>query len=282
MFNKIGFRTWKSGKLWLYMGVLGSTIILGSSPVSAMDSVGNQSQGNVLERRQNNVLIKSQDNVLERRQRDAENRSQGNVLERRQRDVENKSQGNVLERRQRDADNKSQGNVLERRQRDVENKSQGNVLERRQNNVLIKSQDNVLERRQRDADNKSQGNVLERRQRDVENKSQGNVLERRQRDVENKSQVGQLIGKNPLFSKSTVSRENNHSSQGDSNKQSFSKKVSQVTNVANRPMLTNNSRTISVINKLPKTGDDQNVIFKLVGFGLILLTSLCGLRRNEN
>lgn len=49
MFNKIGFRTWKSGKLWLYMGVLGSTIILGSSPVSAMDSVGNQSQGNVLE-----------------------------------------------------------------------------------------------------------------------------------------------------------------------------------------------------------------------------------------
>ncbi|HGI2867959.1 TPA: KxYKxGKxW signal peptide domain-containing protein [Streptococcus agalactiae] len=23
MFNKIGFRTWKSGKLWLYMGVLG-------------------------------------------------------------------------------------------------------------------------------------------------------------------------------------------------------------------------------------------------------------------
>ncbi|HGI9145606.1 TPA: KxYKxGKxW signal peptide domain-containing protein [Streptococcus agalactiae] len=30
MFNKIGFRTWKSGKLWLYMGVLGSTIILGS------------------------------------------------------------------------------------------------------------------------------------------------------------------------------------------------------------------------------------------------------------
>ncbi|MFD3017688.1 LPXTG cell wall anchor domain-containing protein [Streptococcus agalactiae] len=170
MFNKIGFRTWKSGKLWLYMGVLGSTIILGSSPVSAMDSVGNQSQGN----------------------------------------------------------------------------------------------------------------VLERRQRDAENRSQGNVLERRQRDVENKSQVGQLIGKNPLFSKSTVSRENNHSSQGDSNKQSFSKKVSQVTNVANRPMLTNNSRTISVINKLPKTGDDQNVIFKLVGFGLILLTSLCGLRRNEN
>ncbi|MFD3094858.1 LPXTG cell wall anchor domain-containing protein [Streptococcus agalactiae] len=170
MFNKIGFRTWKSGKLWLYMGVLGSTIILGSSPVSAMDSVGNQSQGN----------------------------------------------------------------------------------------------------------------VLERRQRDEENSSQGNVLERRQRDVENKSQVGQLIGKNPLFSKSTVSRENNHSSQGDSNKQSFSKKVSQVTNVANRPMLTNNSRTISVINKLPKTGDDQNVIFKLVGFGLILLTSLCGLRRNEN
>lgn len=170
MFNKIGFRTWKSGKLWLYMGVLGSTIILESSPVSAMDSVGNQSQGN----------------------------------------------------------------------------------------------------------------VLERRQRDVENKSQGNVLERRQRDVENKSQVGQLIGKNPLLSKSTISRENNHSSQGDSNKQSFSKKVSQVTNVANRPMLTNNSRTISVINKLPKTGDDQNVIFKLVGFGLILLTSRCGLRRNEN
>ncbi|HEN1028440.1 TPA: LPXTG cell wall anchor domain-containing protein [Streptococcus agalactiae] len=202
MFNKIGFRTWKSGKLWLYMGVLGSTIILGSSPVSAMDSVGNQSQGN------------------------------------------------VLERRQRDADNKSQGNVLERRQRD--------------------------------ADNKSQGNVLERRQRDADNKSQGNVLERRQRDAENKSQVGQLIGKNPLFSKSTVSRENNHSSQGDSNKQSFSKKISQVTNVANGPMLTNNSRTISVINKLPKTGDDQNVIFKLVGFGLILLTSLCGLRRNEN
>ncbi|MCD0015153.1 LPXTG cell wall anchor domain-containing protein, partial [Streptococcus agalactiae] len=40
--------------------------------------------------------------------------------------------------------------------------------------------------------------------------------------------------------------------------------------------------TISVINKLPKTGDDQNVIFKLVGFGLILLTSRCGLRRNEN
>lgn len=154
MFNKIGFRTWKSGKLWLYMGVLGSTIILGSSPVSAMDSVGNQSQGN--------------------------------------------------------------------------------------------------------------------------------VLERRQRDMENKSQVGQLIEKNPLLSKSTVSRENNHSSQGDSNKQSFSKKVSQVTNVANRPMLTNNSRTIPVINKLPKTGDDQNVIFKLVGFGLILLTSLCGLRRNEN
>ncbi|HEO6624904.1 TPA: LPXTG cell wall anchor domain-containing protein [Streptococcus agalactiae] len=154
MFNKIGFRTWKSGKLWLYMGVLGSTIILGSSPVSAMDSVGNQSQGN--------------------------------------------------------------------------------------------------------------------------------VLERRLRDAENKSQVGQLIGKNPLLSKSTVSRENNHSSQGDSNKQSFSKKVSQVINVANRPMLTNNSRTISVINKLPKTGDDQNVIFKLVGFGLILLTSLCGLRRNEN
>ncbi|HEO6583186.1 TPA: LPXTG cell wall anchor domain-containing protein [Streptococcus agalactiae] len=154
MFNKIGFRTWKSGKLWLYMGVLGSTIILGSSPVSAMDSVGNQSQGN--------------------------------------------------------------------------------------------------------------------------------VLERRLRDAENKSQVGQLIGKNPLLSKSTVSRENNHSSQGDSNKQSFSKKVSQVTNIANRPMLTNNSRTISVINKLPKTGDDQNVIFKLVSFGLILLTSLCGLRRNEN
>ncbi|HEM9216036.1 TPA: LPXTG cell wall anchor domain-containing protein [Streptococcus agalactiae] len=154
MFNKIGFRTWKSGKLWLYMGVLGSTIILGSSPVSAMDSVGNQSQGN--------------------------------------------------------------------------------------------------------------------------------VLERRQRDADNKSQVGQLIGKNPLFSKPTVSRENNHSSQGDSNKQSFSKKVSQVTNVANRPMLTNNSRTISVINKLPKTGGDQNVIFKLVGFGLILLTSRCGLRRNEN
>ncbi|MCC9992837.1 KxYKxGKxW signal peptide domain-containing protein, partial [Streptococcus agalactiae] len=85
------FRTWKSGKLWLYMGVLGSTIILGSSPVSAMDSVGNQSQGN--------------------------------------------------------------------------------------------------------------------------------VLERRQHDVENKSQVGQLIEKNPLFSKLTVSRENNHSSQGDSNKQ---------------------------------------------------------------
>lgn len=170
MFNKIGFRTWKSGKLWLYMGVLGSTIILGSSPVSAMDSVGNQSQGN----------------------------------------------------------------------------------------------------------------VLERRQRDAENKSQGNVLERRQRDAENKSQVGQLIGKNPLLSKSIISRENNHSSQGDSNKQSFSKKVSQVTNVANRPMLTNNSRTISVINKLPKTGDDQNVIFKLVGFGLILLTSRCGLRRNEN
>ncbi|KLL35131.1 cell wall anchor protein [Streptococcus agalactiae] len=170
MFNKIGFRTWKSGKLWLYMGVLGSTIILGSSPVSAMDSVGNQSQGN----------------------------------------------------------------------------------------------------------------VLERRQRDAENRSQGNVLERRQRDVENKSQVGQLIGKNPLLSKSIISRENNHSSQGDSNKQSFSKKVSQVTNVANRPMLTNNSRTISVINKLPKTGDDQNVIFKLVGFGLILLTSRCGLRRNEN
>ncbi|MCC9802446.1 LPXTG cell wall anchor domain-containing protein [Streptococcus agalactiae] len=170
MFNKIGFRTWKSGKLWLYMGVLGSTIILGSSPVSAMDSVGNQSQGN----------------------------------------------------------------------------------------------------------------VLERRQRDAENRSQGNVLERRQRDVENKSQVGQLIGKNPLLSKSIIYRENNHSSQGDSNKQSFSKKVSQVTNVANRPMLTNNSRTISVINKLPKTGDDQNVIFKLVGFGLILLTSRCGLRRNEN
>ncbi|HGC8975150.1 TPA: LPXTG cell wall anchor domain-containing protein [Streptococcus agalactiae] len=170
MFNKIGFRTWKSGKLWLYMGVLGSTIILGSSPVSAMDSVGNQSQGN----------------------------------------------------------------------------------------------------------------VLERRQRDAENRSQGNVLERRQRDVENKSQVGQLIGKNPLLLKSIISRENNHSSQGDSNKQSFSKKVSQVTNVANRPMLTNNSRTISVINKLPKTGDDQNVIFKLVGFGLILLTSRCGLRRNEN
>lgn len=170
MFNKIGFRTWKSGKLWLYMGVLGSTIILGSNPVSAMDSVGNQSQGN----------------------------------------------------------------------------------------------------------------VLERRQRDAENRSQGNVLERRQRDAENKSQVGQLIGKNPLLSKSIISRENNHSSQGDSNKQSFSKKVSQVTNVANRPMLTNNSRTISVINKLPKTGDDQNVIFKLVGFGLILLTSRCGLRRNEN
>ncbi|AIK75771.1 LPXTG cell wall anchor domain-containing protein [Streptococcus agalactiae] len=170
MFNKIGFRTWKSGKLWLYMGVLGSTIILGSSPVSAMDSVGNQNQGN----------------------------------------------------------------------------------------------------------------VLERRQRDAENRSQGNVLERRQRDAENKSQVGQLIGKNPLLSKSIISRENNHSSQGDSNKQSFSKKVSQVTNVANRPMLTNNSRTISVINKLPKTGDDQNVIFKLVGFGLILLTSRCGLRRNEN
>ncbi|MFD3074276.1 LPXTG cell wall anchor domain-containing protein [Streptococcus agalactiae] len=202
MFNKIGFRTWKSGKLWLYMGVLGSTIILGSSPVSAMDSVGNQSQGN----------------VLERRQRDAENRSQGNVLERSQRDGEKKSQGNGLDRSYLDS----------------------------------------------------------------ENISQGNVLERRQRDVENKSQVGQLIGKNPLFSKSTVSRENNHSSQGDSNKQSFSKKVSQVTNVANRPMLTNNSRTISVINKLPKTGDDQNVIFKLVGFGLILLTSLCGLRRNEN
>ncbi|HEN2743808.1 TPA: fibrinogen-binding adhesin FbsA, partial [Streptococcus agalactiae] len=128
--------------------------------------------------------------------------------------------------------------------------------------------------------NKSQGNVLERRQRDAENRSQGNVLERRQRDAENRSQVGQLIGKNPLLS--NISRENNHSSQGDSNKQSFSKKVSQVTNVANRPMLTNNSRTISVINKLPKTGDDQNVIFKLVGFGLILLTSRCGLRRNEN
>ncbi|HEO7098042.1 TPA: LPXTG cell wall anchor domain-containing protein [Streptococcus agalactiae] len=180
--------------------------------------------------------------------------------------VGNQSQGNVLERRQRDAENKSQGNVLERRQRDAENKSQGNVLERRQ----------------RDVENKSQGNVLERRQRDAENKSQGNVLERRQRDADNKSQVGQLIGKNPLFSKPTVSRENNHSSQGDSNKQSFSKKVSQVTNVANRPMLTNNSRTISVINKLPKTGGDQNVIFKLVGFGLILLTSRCGLRRNEN
>ncbi|HFZ9789186.1 TPA: KxYKxGKxW signal peptide domain-containing protein, partial [Streptococcus agalactiae] len=100
MFNKIGFRTWKSGKLWLYMGVLGSTIILGSSPVSAMDSVGNQSQGNVLERRQRDAENRSQGNVLERRQRDAENRSQGNVLERRQRDVENKSQGNVLERRQ--------------------------------------------------------------------------------------------------------------------------------------------------------------------------------------
>ncbi|MCD0014245.1 LPXTG cell wall anchor domain-containing protein [Streptococcus agalactiae] len=282
MFNKIGFRTWKSGKLWLYMGVLGSTIILGSSPVSAMDSVGNQSQGNVLERRQRDADNKSQGNVLERRQRDVENRSQGNVLERRQRDADNKSQGNVLERRQRDAENKSQGNVLERRQRDVDNKSQGNVLERRQRDAENKSQGNVLERRQRDADNKSQGNVLERRQRDVENKSQGNVLERRQRDVENKSQVGQLIGKNPLLSKSTISRENNHSSQGDSNKQSFSKKVSQVTNVANRPMLTNNSRTISVINKLPKTGDDQNVIFKLVGFGLILLTSRCGLRRNEN
>ncbi|HGC6422053.1 TPA: LPXTG cell wall anchor domain-containing protein [Streptococcus agalactiae] len=282
MFNKIGFRTWKSGKLWLYMGVLGSTIILGSSPVSAMDSVGNQSQGNVLERRQRDADNKSQGNVLERRQRDVENRSQGNVLERRQRDADNKSQGNVLERRQRDAENKSQGNVLERRQRDVENKSQGNVLERRQRDAENKSQGNVLERRQRDADNKSQGNVLERRQRDAENKSQGNVLERRQRDADNKSQVGQLIGKNPLLSKSTISRENNHSSQGDSNKQSFSKKVSQVTNVANRPMLTNNSRTISVINKLPKTGDDQNVIFKLVGFGLILLTSRCGLRRNEN
>ncbi|HEO6357350.1 LPXTG cell wall anchor domain-containing protein [Streptococcus agalactiae] len=282
MFNKIGFRTWKSGKLWLYMGVLGTTIILGSSPVSAMDSVGNQSQGNVLERRQRDVENKSQGNVLERRQRDADNKSQGNVLERRQRDADNKSQGNVLERRQRDADNKSQGNVLERRQRDADNKSQGNVLERRQRDADNKSQGNVLERRQRDVENKSQGNVLERRQRDAENKSQGNVLERRQRDVENKSQVGQLIGKNPLLSKSTISRENNHSSQGDSNKQSFSKKVSQVTNVANRPMLTNNSRTISVINKLPKTGDDQNVIFKLVGFGLILLTSRCGLRRNEN
>ncbi|HGD1168666.1 TPA: LPXTG cell wall anchor domain-containing protein [Streptococcus agalactiae] len=282
MFNKIGFRTWKSGKLWLYMGVLGSTIILGSSPVSAMDSVGNQSQGNVLERRQRDAENRSQGNVLERRQRDAENRSQGNVLERRQRDVENKSQGNVLERRQRDAENRSQGNVLERRQRDVENKSQGNVLERRQRDVENKSQGNVLERRQRDAENRSQGNVLERRQRDAENRSQGNVLERRQRDAENRSQVGQLIGKNPLLSKSIISRENNHSSQGDSNKQSFSKKVSQVTNVANRPMLTNNSRTISVINKLPKTGDDQNVIFKLVGFGLILLTSRCGLRRNEN
>ncbi|HGD3031592.1 TPA: LPXTG cell wall anchor domain-containing protein [Streptococcus agalactiae] len=282
MFNKIGFRTWKSGKLWLYMGVLGSTIILGSSPVSAMDSVGNQSQGNVLERRQRDVENKSQGNVLERRQRDVENKSQGNVLERRQRDAENRSQGNVLERRQRDAENRSQGNVLERRQRDVENKSQGNVLERRQRDVENKSQGNVLERRQRDAENRSQGNVLERRQRDAENRSQGNVLERRQRDAENKSQVGQLIGKNPLLSKSIISRENNHSSQGDSNKQSFSKKVSQVTNVANRPMLTNNSRTISVINKLPKTGDDQNVIFKLVGFGLILLTSRCGLRRNEN
>ncbi|HGC9892430.1 TPA: LPXTG cell wall anchor domain-containing protein [Streptococcus agalactiae] len=282
MFNKIGFRTWKSGKLWLYMGVLGTTIILGSSPVSAMDSVGNQSQGNVLERRQRDVENKSQGNVLERRQRDADNKSQGNVLERRQRDADNKSQGNVLERRQRDADNKSQGNVLERRQRDADNKSQGNVLERRQRDADNKSQGNVLERRQRDVENKSQGNVLERRQRNAENKSQGNVLERRQRDVENKSQVGQLIGKNPLLSKSTISRENNHSSQGDSNKQSFSKKVSQVTNVANRPMLTNNSRTISVINKLPKTGDDQNVIFKLVGFGLILLTSRCGLRRNEN
>ncbi|SUN29254.1 fibrinogen-binding protein [Streptococcus agalactiae] len=282
MFNKIGFRTWKSGKLWLYMGVLGSTIILGSSPVSAMDSVGNQSQGNVLERRQRDADNKSQGNVLERRQRDVENKSQGNVLERRQRDVENKSQGNVLESRQRDVENKSQGNVLERRQRDAENKSQGNVLERRQRDVENKSQGNVLERRQRDVENKSQGNVLERRQRDADNKSQGNVLERRQRDMENKSQVGQLIEKNPLLSKSTVSRENNHSSQGDSNKQSFSKKVSQVTNVANRPMLTNNSRTISVINKLPKTGDDQNVIFKLVGFGLILLTSRCGLRRNEN
>ncbi|HEO3329220.1 TPA: LPXTG cell wall anchor domain-containing protein [Streptococcus agalactiae] len=282
MFNKIGFRTWKSGKLWLYMGVLGSTIILGSSSVSAMDSVGNQSQGNVLERRQRDAENRSQGNVLERRQRDAENKSQGNVLERRQRDAENRSQGNVLERRQRDAENRSQGNVLERRQRDAENRSQGNVLERRQRDVENKSQGNVLERRQRDAENRSQGNVLERRQRDVENKSQGNVLERRQRDAENKSQVGQLIGKNPLLSKSIISRENNHSSQGDSNKQSFSKKVSQVTNVANRPMLTNNSRTISVINKLPKTGDDQNVIFKLVGFGLILLTSRCGLRRNEN
>ncbi|HHD7353663.1 TPA: LPXTG cell wall anchor domain-containing protein [Streptococcus agalactiae] len=282
MFNKIGFRTWKSGKLWLYMGVLGSTIILGSSPVSAMDSVGNQSQGNVLERRQRDAENRSQGNVLERRQRDAENKSQGNVLERRQRDAENRSQGNVLERRQRDAENRSQGNVLERRQRDVENKSQGNVLERRQRDAENRSQGNVLERRQRDVENKSQGNVLERRQRDVENKSQGNVLERRQRDAENRSQVGQLIGKNPLLSKSIISRENNHSSQGDSNKQSFSKKVSQVTNVANRPMLTNNSRTISVINKLPKTGDDQNVIFKLVGFGLILLTSRCGLRRNEN
>ncbi|HHL0652267.1 TPA: LPXTG cell wall anchor domain-containing protein [Streptococcus agalactiae] len=282
MFNKIGFRTWKSGKLWLYMGVLGSTIILGSSPVSAMDSVGNQSQGNVLERRQRDAENRSQGNVLERRQRDAENKSQGNVLERRQRDAENRSQGNVLERRQRDAENRSQGNVLERRQRDVENKSQGNVLERRQRDVENKSQGNVLERRQRDAENRSQGNVLERRQRDAENRSQGNVLEHRQRDAENRSQVGQLIGKNPLLSKSIISRENNHSSQGDSNKQSFSKKVSQVTNVANRPMLTNNSRTISVINKLPKTGDDQNVIFKLVGFGLILLTSRCGLRRNEN
>ncbi|HGD5045988.1 TPA: LPXTG cell wall anchor domain-containing protein [Streptococcus agalactiae] len=282
MFNKIGFRTWKSGKLWLYMGVLGSTIILGSSPVSAMDSVGNQSQGNVLERRQRDAENRSQGNVLERRQRDAENKSQGNVLERRQRDAENRSQGNVLERRQRDAENRSQGNVLERRQRDVENKSQGNVLERRQRDAENRSQGNVLERRQRDVENKSQGNVLERRQRDVENKSQGNVLEHRQRDAENRSQVGQLIGKNPLLSKSIISRENNHSSQGDSNKQSFSKKVSQVTNVANRPMLTNNSRTISVINKLPKTGDDQNVIFKLVGFGLILLTSRCGLRRNEN
>ncbi|HEO5118723.1 TPA: LPXTG cell wall anchor domain-containing protein [Streptococcus agalactiae] len=282
MFNKIGFRTWKSGKLWLYMGVLGSTIILGSSPVSAMDSVGNQSQGNVLERRQRDAENRSQGNVLERRQRDAENRSQGNVLERRQRDAENRSQGNVLERRQRDAENRSQGNVLERRQRDAENRSQGNVLERRQRDAENRSQGNVLERRQRDAENRSQGNVLERRQRDAENRSQGNVLERRQRDAENKSQVGQLIGKNPLLSKSIISRENNHSSQGDSNKQSFSKKVSQVTNVANRPMLTNNSRTISVINKLPKTGDDQNVIFKLVGFGLILLTSRCGLRRNEN
>ncbi|HGD6679721.1 TPA: LPXTG cell wall anchor domain-containing protein [Streptococcus agalactiae] len=282
MFNKIGFRTWKSGKLWLYMGVLGSTIILGSSPVSAMDSVGNQSQGNVLERRQRDAENRSQGNVLERRQRDVENKSQGNVLERRQRDAENRSQGNVLERRQRDVENKSQGNVLERRQRDVENKSQGNVLERRQRDAENRSQGNVLERRQRDAENRSQGNVLERRQRDAENRSQGNVLERRQRDAENRSQVGQLIGKNPLLSKSIISRENNHSSQGDSNKQSFSKKVSQVTNVANRPMLTNNSRTISVINKLPKTGDDQNVIFKLVGFGLILLTSRCGLRRNEN